>query len=299
MDRMTEEARMGAEATLVWPMVAVLGFVAFTGVVVALAMSSTARFEFERNRVPMSRAVAAHPAGRATASRRTEGGAEHVPSERRSADGERQAQPGGVAIRDVGPSAGGSSSGSGWWLVEEAAVGSPLHPVAGPFRDRLDADWAALGCGLLAFTVHGDVGADGVLAPRTAPSERAWLTELGDQLDRLPDEWDDLLTESDPLTTLVVEVAAALVEAGLPLDGGGQHVPAGGVCLTPDPASCGVLVSWRAHDRLAVHHERGVDADAAVQRVMNAAVAEVLTQLAFVVAPLGSGSGHRVSAIRR
>jgi hypothetical protein len=291
---------MGAGATLVWPTVAVLGFVAFTGLVVALGMSSTARFEFERNRVPVSRAVAAHPAGRATTSRSTEGGGDHVPARRRSAEGERQAQPGGVAIRATGPAAGGTSSGPGWWLVEEAAVGSPLHPVAGPFRDRLDADWAVLSCGLLAVAVHGVVGADGVLVPRTSPSERAWLTELGEQLDRLPAEWDDLLTETDPLTTLVVEVTAALIEAGLPLlDDGTQHGPAGGVCLTPDPASCGVLVGWRTHDRMAVSHERGVAADVAVQRVMNAAVAEVLAQLGFVVQPLGGGNGHRVSAIRR
>ena len=43
------------------------------------------------------------------------------------------------------------------------------------------------------------------------------VAELGGQLDRLPEDWDDLLTDDDALTTLVVEVAAALVEAGLPV----------------------------------------------------------------------------------
>jgi hypothetical protein len=288
---------MGAGATLVWPTVALLGFVAFTGVAVALAMSSTARFEFERNSVPVARAVAAHPAGRAVASHRPD--ADRSDAERGEVDGAVQVRAGGVAVRAPGTPVGGRPAGAGWWLVEEAEDGSPLHPVAGPFTDRLDADWAALGCGLRAVAVHGVVGADGVLAPRTSPSERAWLSDLGDQLDRLPAEWDDLLTETDPLTTLVVEVAAALVEAGLPLHEGVQDGPAGGVCLIPDPASCGVLVSWRAHDRMAVQHERGLAADAAVQQVMNAAVADVLEQLAFVVHPLGSGNGHRVSAIRR
>ena len=36
-------------ATLVWPAVVVLGFLAFTGLVVVLGASSTARYEFERN----------------------------------------------------------------------------------------------------------------------------------------------------------------------------------------------------------------------------------------------------------
>lgn len=293
---------MGAGATLVWPTVAVLGFVAFTGVVVALAMSSTARFEFERNSVPVSRAVAAHPAGRASGGARGEHRpeqqqAERRPAEHRDAGAELRAHARGVAVRVPGSPAG-VPSGPGWWLVEDAAVGTPLHPVAGPFPDRLDADWAALGCGLRAVAVHGVLDDDGVLVPRTSPSEREWLGELGDQLDRLPEEWDDLLTDTDPLTTLLVEVAAALVEAGLPLHDGAQHGPSGGVCLTPDPGGCSVLVSWRAHDRMAVHHERGVAADDAVQRVMNAAVADILDQLAFVVQPLGSGNGHRVCALR-
>ena len=56
-------------ATLVWPAVVVLGFLVFTGLVVALGASSTARYEFERNgaRQPQKAAAprsANHPAGR-------------------------------------------------------------------------------------------------------------------------------------------------------------------------------------------------------------------------------------------
>ena len=57
-------------ATLVWPVVVVLGFCVFTAVVVVLGASSTARYEFERNAAqqPQQRAAsprsANHPAGR-------------------------------------------------------------------------------------------------------------------------------------------------------------------------------------------------------------------------------------------
>jgi hypothetical protein len=87
--------------------------------------------------------------------------------------------------------------------------------VAGPFADRIDADWAAFADGLLAVSVFGSRHADGTVAPRPSPQERAWLSDLGDQLDRLPRDWDELLTDTDPLTTLVVEIAAALIEADL------------------------------------------------------------------------------------
>ena len=36
---------------LMWPVVAALGFLALTGLVIALGTSSTARYDFERNRV--------------------------------------------------------------------------------------------------------------------------------------------------------------------------------------------------------------------------------------------------------
>ena len=129
--------------------------------------------------------------------------------------------------------------------------------VAGPFADRIDADWAALSGGLPAVSVHGIRRADGGVTSRPSPEERAFLGELGEQLDRLPHDWDDLLTDTDPLTTLVVEVAAALLEAGLPLHDDSQ----GGVCLLPETGVGGVLVSWRAHDRMSVHDVRGVAAD--------------------------------------
>ena len=185
------------------------------------------------------------------------------------------------------------AGGSAWWLVDDEA-----QAVAGPFDDRIDADWAALSAGLVAVSVHGRLAADGHVAQRPSPEERAWLGELGDQLDRLPVEWDELLSDTDPLTTLVVEVTAALVEAGLPLHDAPQGSPAGGVSLMPELTVGGVVVSWRTHDRISLHHHRGAAADDIVQLSMNAAVAEVLVNLGFVLEPFGATGSSLVTALR-
>jgi hypothetical protein len=120
--------------------------------------------------------------------------------------------------------------------------------------------------------------------------------ELGEQLDRLPDDWDALLTDTDPLTTLLVEVAAALVEAGLPLHGAQEGHPSGGVSLLPETSSGGVLVSWRAHDRMSRHDVRGAAATTTVQQSMNAAVADILANLGFVVEPFGNEAVRLLAA---
>jgi hypothetical protein len=265
-------------ATLVWPAVTVLGFLLFTGLVVALGASTTARYEFERNgaRAPQRSAVeskAAHPAGSSA-----------PPGPAGAAQGAVD-----VAVR---PAATATGAGPAWWLVGESA-----QVLAGPFADRLDAEWAALADGIPAVAVHGSRRSDGGIAPKPSPQERAWLGELGEQLDRLPDDWDVLLTDTDPLTTLLVEVAAALVEAGLPLHDA-TGAPAGGVALTPEPATRGVLVGWRAHDRMSLEHVRGAAADAAVRQTMNTAVADVLERLGFVVEPHGATGGCLVTALR-
>src|SRR3954463_3906838 len=73
-----EESGVIVGGTLLWPMVTVLGFLALTGVVVALGASATARYEFERNgaREPKRAAVpagsSAHPAGSRTPARQAE-----------------------------------------------------------------------------------------------------------------------------------------------------------------------------------------------------------------------------------
>jgi hypothetical protein len=177
-------------------------------------------------------------------------------------------------------------------------VDESAHVVAGPFDDQVDADWAALAGGLPAVSVHGLLRDDGVVAQRPSPEERAWLVELGEQLDRLPDDWDSLLTDTDPLTTLLVEVAAALVEAGLPLHGTQEGHPSGGICLLPETSSGGVLVSWRAHDRMSLHDLRGAAATATVQHSMNLAVADILANLGFVVEPFGATGTCLVTALR-
>jgi hypothetical protein len=269
--------------TVGWPVTAILGFLVLTGLVVALGTSSTARYEFERNGTREQQRSAAqrsgtHPAGSRRAGR--EGGATDA-----------QARPAAVDVAERSAPAP-APRGPGWWLVDDSA-----QVVAGPFADRIDADWAAFADGLLAVSVFGSRHADGTVAPRPSPQERAWLSDLGDQLDRLPRDWDELLTDTDPLTTLVVEIAAALIEAGLPLHDA-QGSPAGGVCLMPESALRGVVVSWRGHDRMSVQQVRGPAADLTVQQAMNLAIADVLGNLGFVVEPVGGTGGSLVTALR-
>ncbi|MDP5184660.1 hypothetical protein QOZ88_18640 [Blastococcus sp. BMG 814] len=278
---------------LLWPAAAVLGFLLCTAVVVALGASSTARYEYARATATQhtqraaARASGTHPAGRRAAAP--------------AAGGDGQLRPHGVAVAARPAEApaparvavAAPGTGHGWWLVDEGA-----QVLAGPFDDRIDADWAALSGGLAAVSVYGAPRADGSVAPRPSPADRAWLAELGDQLDRLPEDWDALLTDTDPLTTLVVEVAAALVEAGLPLHDAAGAGTSGGVCLVPEAASCGVLVSWRTHDRMGVQLSRGDAALEAVQELMDAALADTLTELGFVVQTFGASGVPLVTAVR-
>src|SRR3954465_10873652 len=103
-----------------WPVVAVLGFLLMTGVVVALATSSTARYEFERNGTgerqrsgsPVSPAPPAGsrspppPAGsRSPARSAGTPGSQPLP------------QAVEVAVRPAPAPAGGPA----WWLVDEWA----------------------------------------------------------------------------------------------------------------------------------------------------------------------------------
>jgi hypothetical protein len=271
-------------ATLGWPTVAVVGFLLVTGMVVMLATSSTARYEFERNGAGERQRSAAggspnHPAG--SRPQRRSAGATEAQSRPQAVD---------VAVRPVSPPAA-DTGGSGWWLVDEDA-----QVLAGPFPDRVDCDWAAVSQNLPAATVHGVVDSDGALTPRPSPEERAFFSELGDQLERLPRDWDDVLTDTDPLTTLLVEIAAALFEAGLPLHDAAQL--AGGVCLVPDFESGGVLVSWRAHDRMTVHDLRGAAAADTVAQSMNVAVADILWNLGFLVETVGATGSSLVTALR-
>jgi hypothetical protein len=268
--------------TMGWPAMALLGFLVLIGVVVVLGTSSTARYEFEHNGARERQRSAVqrqrtHPAG----SRQTRRSA-------RAANGRGQAVD--VAVRPAPPKGTGTP---GWWLVDDTA-----QVVAGPFADQVDADWAALSGGVPAVSVYGTRRADGEVARRPSPEQQAWLAELGDQLDRLPGEWDALLSDEDPLTTLVVEVTAALVEAGLPLHDGPAAHAAGGVVLLPELASGGVVVSWRAHDRMSLQQTRGAAAHATVQQSMSAVIGDVLWNLGFVVEPFGDSGSSLVTAFR-
>jgi hypothetical protein len=282
-----------------WPMVAVLGFVAIAGLVIGLGRSSTARYEFERNlaRGQQEAAVPAPAAGVARETGEAHGGAD---GEALAEARQRQRTAVGVATHPAGKRTGDQPAATAWWLVDESGDEPVPLVVAGPFPDRIEAEWAALAGGLAdsARAVFGAQRADGALVSRQSPAERAWLAELGAQLERLSEDWDEVLTDTDALTTLVVEVGAALVEAGLPLHDCAEDGAAGGVCLTPDLVNQGVLIGWRQHDRMSVQQVRGATADAAVQQTMNAAVAGVLAELGFVVEPFGSAGCHLVTALR-
>ena len=192
----------------------------------------------------------------------------------------------------------GGGIGKGWWLVLDEGEGSG-RVLAGPFSDRNEVGWTAGEFGLedpaSALPVYGIRRADGVLHRRPSPQDWAWLAHLGGQLDRLADDWDAELSDEDPLATLVVEIAAALAEAGLPMhDSTGAGSEVGGVCLAPEPGLDGVVVTWRQHDRMSVDQMHGVAADATVQQVLNRALADVLRVRGFQVEAFGGASGHVV-----
>ncbi|MGK5169856.1 hypothetical protein [Geodermatophilus sp. CPCC 205761] len=185
----------------------------------------------------------------------------------------------------------GGAIRQGWWLVVDDDGADRI--LAGPFSDRAEAGWAAGPEGHDgARPVYGVRRADGVLARRPSPQDWAWLAHLGGQLDRLPEDWDADLSDDDPLTTLVVEIAAVLAEAGLPLhDAGGSEGAIGGACLVLEPALGGVVVGWRQHDRVSVDQVHGAAADAMVQQVMNRALGDVLRLRGFAVESFGDTGG--------
>jgi hypothetical protein len=189
-----------------------------------------------------------------------------------------------VVLGDVGCKA--------WWLVTDEDAG-PGRIVAGPFEDRPAASWAA-GAYADARPVYGISRADGGLHRRQTPEDCAWLAHLDEELDRLPDGWDAGLADEDPLVTLVVEVAAALSEAGLSLRDSSEDGEVGGVCLMPEPGMGGVVVTWGQPDRMSVEQIHGPETTDMVQQVMNRALAEVLQLRGFVVDPFAGGSGHVV-----
>ena len=283
---------------MLWPTVTLVGWFAMAALVIVLARGSTSLYEYERGSLPAQPAPA--PAGARDRASGPEGGrAAMAPP----AEGSTQPEPRPSAVATASHPAGRALQGgtSAWWLVDGWDGEQAGHVVAGPFPGRFEAEWAALADGHPAPTrpAHGVQGPGGELLRRQTADERAWFAELGDSLDRLPDDWDGLLTEEDALTTLVVDVGAALLEAGLPLHDGaerepGAEGPAGGVCLTPDPGTGGVLVAWRQHDRMDLQHVRGTAAGTAVRRTMTTAVAQVLTELGFELEPIGPWGCYRV-----
>ena len=256
---------------IVWPVVAVVGFVVLAAIVIALATQSRPRSTSSSatrcRRTAAGRRPGRGRRGRWLRRRRRPAGGGAVGSAGAPTE-EAQAVAVSVAAHPAGKRVAGQGTPPAWWLVDDPDDGSGERVVAGPFRDRIEADWAALSGGLAESgrAVHGVLHTDGRVVRRQSEEERAWLSDLGDQLDRLPAEWDGPLADEDELVTLVVEVAGGLVEAGLALHDCAGEEPAGGVCLTPEPGRPGVLVSWHQHARMAndqVHGASGARRPAA------------------------------------
>lgn len=189
----------------------------------------------------------------------------------------------------------GGSVDEAWWLVVEQDDGT-RQVLAGPFPDRAEAAWAT-GADAQARPLYGVRRPDGSLKRRPSPQDWTWLAHLQEQLDRMPEGWDAGLSEEDPLVTLLVEITAALAEAGLPLqESTGTGTALGGACLTPEPALGGIVVTWRQHDRVSVDQVHGTAAHDAIAEVLNRAVADVLELRGFDVEAFGTGSGYVVRA---
>ena len=294
---------------LMWLAVALF---ASLGLVIVLGASSTARYELERSGLQGQRqrdAVPGDPpavaAGTTAAPQQPapgrpatgkQGPSQSTAAHRPAGQTAPAAKPARLATHPAGRLTALAPMATGWWLVD-----GPGAPLAGPFTDEIDADWAAFSLALpeTARAVYGAQREDGSVLRRQSPQERAWLDELGRQLARLPEEWTELIDDDDALTTLAVDVTAALLEAGLPLhdcdDSDGDAPRAGGACLTPHLESGGLVVTWRQHDRMSVEQVRGAEAGDAVQYSMTVAVANVLTQLGFVVEPYGTTGGYLVT----
>ena len=139
---------------LFWPSVAAGGFLALAALVVALARSSTERYEFERNRVQAQRERAAVPVATGSPVGRPDGGspASSGGAAQVAQDAGEQRTAVGVATHPAGKRLGQPGDAPAWWLVDERADQPGEQVVAGPFAERLEAEGVGLtdgpdGCG--------------------------------------------------------------------------------------------------------------------------------------------------------
>jgi len=130
-----------------------------------------------------------------------------------------------------------------------------------------------------------------------SPADRAFQAQLGEQLARVPGGG---AAGRSPLAVLAGEVATALVEASFTLhdcDGLVADKALGGVCLTPSPASGGVIVSWTQHERMAVAQVRGEQVHTELQAVMNDALFQALQTMGLAAQPFGEHDLALVAAV--
>src|SRR3954470_21677635 len=123
---------------LVWPLVAVVGFVVLAVLVIALASSSTARYEFERNQVQGQRQQLAVPAGAGespvSGSVLSQPGGEVTQGQRAAVS---------VATHPAGKRVVDPGATPGWWLVDEWRGRAGGQGGAGPLLPRREGGGAA------------------------------------------------------------------------------------------------------------------------------------------------------------
>lgn len=178
-----------------------------------------------------------------------------------------------------------------WWTTVYGTV------VAGPWADRSDAAGARAD-DPEARAVYGCAQPDGTVAVRPSPDQLAWERHLCAHLDRMrDDDGGPVRALRDDVAGLAVQVAGALVAAGVPLaeTGGGQAC--GGALVVPARRTvpAGVAVGWVTHPYLPALGAVGTG-PGMLPDVMSYALASLLGTLGFRVERGKGTRAHLVTA---
>jgi len=179
-----------------------------------------------------------------------------------------------------------------WWTTVYGTI------VAGPWTDRSDAARAWAG-DPDARAVYGCAQPDGRVAVRPAPDQLAWERHLCAHLDRLrDDDGGPIRALRDDIAGLAVQVAGALVSAGVPLAETGGAEPHGGALVVParHAVPAGVAVGWVTHPYLPALGTLGETGAATLPDVMTYALASLLGTLGFRIQRGAGTRAHLVTA---
>ncbi|WP_131831616.1 hypothetical protein [Pseudofrankia asymbiotica] len=179
-----------------------------------------------------------------------------------------------------------------WWTTVFSTI------VGGPWADRHDATKAGAD-DPDARAVYGCAQPDGTVAARPAPDQLSWERHLCTHLDRLrDDDGGPVRSLRDDVAMLALQVAGALVAAGLPLAETGGAEPHGGALVVParHATPAGVAIGWATHPHLpalGVHSEATA---ATLPDVMGYALASLLGTLGFRIQRGAGTHAHLVTA---